>query len=145
MIDKMNERVSLNLLKNSKLGRLCCVLENLEPYVVPVNYLFTADSIYMHSLPGLKISAMRLNPKICLQIDRISDGGFKWQSVIASGEFEEITEIDERVEILEKFFKEFPRFTPVEANLTKGNSLEELIVFRIKDISLTGASENWLS
>ncbi len=143
MIEELNKKASLEMLKSGKLGRLCCVMENREPHVVPVNYVFKEGFIYIHSLPGLKIDVMRLNPKVCLQIDVIADGGLRWKSVIASGEYEEIVESEEKSKILNEFIKKFPRFTPVEANFTVGNSLEKIIVFRIKDLSLTGVSENW--
>ncbi len=143
MINTLNEKASLELLKNNRLGRLGCVLENGEPYIVPINYLFEDEYIYIHSLLGQKITAMRINPKICLQIDSIADDGFEWQSVIAHGEFEEIENRDIKTKILYRFYEDFPRFTPVEAKFNKEISLKNVIVFRIKDMNLTGVSESY--
>ena len=143
MINVLDEKTSLEFLENNKLGRLGCVLESGEPYVVPINYLFDEDKIYIHSLPGEKISAMRANSKICLQIDTIAEDGFEWQSVIAYGEYVEIDERELKTRILYKFYEEFPRFTPVEAKFDIGNSLKNVVMFRLKIVRLTGVSESY--
>ncbi len=143
MIDKMKEKESLEFMKNNSLGRLGCVLENGVPYVIPVVYLVEDEYVYIHSLPGQKVTAMRNNPNICLQIDRITDDGFQWQSVIAFGEFEEIENRDVKTKILYRYFEKFPRFTPVEAKFDVDNSLKNVVVFRIKNLRLTGVSENY--
>ncbi|MEZ5344625.1 MAG: pyridoxamine 5'-phosphate oxidase family protein [Pyrinomonadaceae bacterium] len=139
----MSEEDALRLLNRSKCGRLGCVLEDSAPYIVPINYLVAEEMVYMHSLPGQKVSAMRLNPNICLQIEKVRDEGFKWQSVVVSGEFEEICETGAKAFILDLFYEKFPRFTPVEAVFPPGMSSEEIIVFRIRDMSISGVSENW--
>jgi hypothetical protein len=47
-----------DLLCAGNLGRLGCVADG-DPYVVPVNYFCDGESVYMHSLPGKKINALR--------------------------------------------------------------------------------------
>jgi nitroimidazol reductase NimA-like FMN-containing flavoprotein (pyridoxamine 5'-phosphate oxidase superfamily) len=143
MINTLTENLSKKLLKNQKIGRLGCVLEGNKPYVVPVAYLFEEGNIYIHSFPGQKISAMRQNPKVCLQVDELADDGFEWQSVIVFGEFEEIRGREKKTKILYSFYEKFPRFTPVEANLDAENSLQSVIVFCINIEHLTGVSEGY--
>src|SRR5262245_1384454 len=41
--------------------------------VVPVNYLFDGEFIYIHSLPGRKIDVLRANPNACMQVDAVED------------------------------------------------------------------------
>jgi Pyridoxamine 5'-phosphate oxidase len=67
MIEHLDENAARKLFKEQKFGHLGCVLASGEPYVVPVNYLYVDDEIYIHSLPGSKIDALRLNGKICLE------------------------------------------------------------------------------
>ncbi len=66
MIKKIDEAGSLRILKKQTLGHLGCILESGEPYVLPVNYLLRNDEIFIHSLPGMKIEALRANPRVCL-------------------------------------------------------------------------------
>ena len=46
------------LLNACRIGRLGCV-DNGEPNVVPINYVFEDGTIYSHSLPGRKIEVLR--------------------------------------------------------------------------------------
>ncbi len=49
MISRMGEMESRALLREKLTGRLGCS-DRDKPYVVPVNYLFDGESIYVHSL-----------------------------------------------------------------------------------------------
>ncbi|NMS24947.1 pyridoxamine 5'-phosphate oxidase family protein, partial [Vibrio parahaemolyticus] len=51
MIAKLSEEEAQELLQRNELGRLGCIVDD-RPYVVPVNYLYDGDSVYIHSLPG---------------------------------------------------------------------------------------------
>jgi nitroimidazol reductase NimA-like FMN-containing flavoprotein (pyridoxamine 5'-phosphate oxidase superfamily) len=139
MITQLHSEESHALLSNSKLGRLGCLTEG-EPYVVPVHYLYEGDSIYMHSLPGRKITSLRAHPRACLQVDEIKDA-FHWRSVIAYGNYEEITDSRERERILSALFARLPYFTPVESAMTQAAGLPETIVFRLRIDTITGVCE----
>jgi nitroimidazol reductase NimA-like FMN-containing flavoprotein (pyridoxamine 5'-phosphate oxidase superfamily) len=127
------------LFESAKVGRLGCIV-NGEPYVVPINYLLEGDYLYSHSLNGTKISALRENPRACVQVDEIASE-LDWRSAIAFGSFEEITKPDERAEVLNKLFRVFPRLTPVESAITLDGLAQEVIVFRIRIDRLTAVAE----
>ncbi len=143
MIKKLSEESSREFLREHSTARLGCILDSGEPYVVPVVYLYRDDSIYIHSLEGLKISAMRKNPKICLQTDEVQEDGFEWKSVIVFGEFKEITEQSKKTEVLFDFYKKFPKFTPVEAKFDDEVSMKSVIIFRIEIERITGVTESY--
>jgi nitroimidazol reductase NimA-like FMN-containing flavoprotein (pyridoxamine 5'-phosphate oxidase superfamily) len=127
------------LFESAKVGRLGCVV-NGDPYVVPINCLLEDNYLYSHSLNGLKISALRQNPRACVQVDEI-ESTLNWRSAIAFGKFEEITNPNERAVILNKIFKVFPMLTPVEATLARDGLAQEVIVFRIRIERITAVSE----
>lgn len=127
------------LLSACKIGRLGCV-DNGEPYVVPINYVFEGESIYSHSLPGRKIDALRAHPRACLQVDEI-ENDFNWRSVIAYGNFEEIRVPSDRKSILRKLLTRFPLLTPVESVMTQDGSAPDSVVFRIRIDRITGVTE----
>ena len=127
------------LLNGCRIGRLGCV-DNGEPYVVPINYVFEDESIYSHSLPGQKIEALRANPRACLQVDEI-ENDFSWRSVIAYGNFEEIRTPGERRSILGKLLAHFPLLTPVESVMAQDASAPDTVVFRIRVDRITGVAE----
>jgi nitroimidazol reductase NimA-like FMN-containing flavoprotein (pyridoxamine 5'-phosphate oxidase superfamily) len=135
----MDETEARDLIAAGKIGRLGCV-HNGEPYVVPINYVFEDMSIYSHSLPGLKIEALRAHPRACLQLDEIQDD-FSWRSVIAYGNFEEIRVPSDRRSILSKLLARFPLLTPVESVMAQDAAAPDSIVFRIIVDRITGVEE----
>ena len=128
------------LLSDCRIGRLGCV-DNGEPYVVPINYVFEDGNIYSHSLPGRKIDALRAHPRACLQVDEI-ENDFNWRSVIAYGDFEEIRMPSERRSILGKLLARFPQLTPVESVMAQDASAPDSVVFRIGIDRMTGVAES---
>ncbi len=138
-IGKLRLSEAMSILQEGTLGRLGCVAEG-KPYVVPVNYYFDGQDIYIHTLPGRKVNAMRTNPSACLQVDEIKDA-YHWRSVIAYGSYEEITEEEAREKILADIFKRLPHLSPVESKMTKGTS--GAIIFRLRVEEVTGVGEEW--
>jgi nitroimidazol reductase NimA-like FMN-containing flavoprotein (pyridoxamine 5'-phosphate oxidase superfamily) len=128
-----------DLIAGGKIGRLGCV-DNGEPYVVPINYVFEDGSIYSHSLPGRKIEALRAHPRACLQVDKI-ENDFEWRSAIAYGGFEELRVQGERKAVLRKLLARFPLLTPVESTIAKDAGAPDSIVFRIIVDRITGVKE----
>jgi nitroimidazol reductase NimA-like FMN-containing flavoprotein (pyridoxamine 5'-phosphate oxidase superfamily) len=77
------------LLQNERIGRLGCYYQG-KVYILPINYVYEQGCIYGHSLSGMKIEMMRLNPQVCFQVDHITSLSY-WESVMAWGRFEELT------------------------------------------------------
>ncbi len=139
MITTIADEHAQELLRSARLGRLGCIVDG-EPYIVPINFLFEDNCMYSHSLPGVKITALRKNARACVQVDEI-ENDLSWRSVLAFGNFEEIVKPSERKEILSKLLKRFPLLTPVETAIANYGSRAEVIVFRIRIDRLTGVSE----
>ena len=139
MMKMLSNEEGRQLLQAARVARLGCVV-NGEPYVVPVNYHLEGDYLYSHSLPGLKISGLRENPRACLQLDEIQDD-LRWRSVIAFGRYEEITQPNERAQVLTKLLRYFPMLTPVESAIAIDGCSPQVIVFKIKIERLTAVSE----
>ena len=138
-IGKLGNTDALVILREGTLGRLGCIAEGW-PYVVPVNYYFDGENIYIHTLPGKKLDALRANPRVCLQVDEIKDP-YNWRSVIAYGTFEEISNEETQENVLTKLYSRLPHMTPVESRLVKGS--KGTIVFRVKVEEVTGMAEEW--
>ena len=136
---KLLEKEAAAILLQQNLGRLGCIADG-EPYVVPVHYFFDGENVYLHSLPGRKINALRAQPRACLQVDEIQDS-YHWRSVIAYGSYEEINDAQLRERTLAELFRHLPHLTPVESKMRAGNS--EIIIFRLCVDRITGVGESW--
>ena len=141
MMRNLDEKAAREVFKEQRIAHLGCVLENGEPYVVPVNYLFKDDEIYIHCLPGQKLDALRANGKVCLQVEKIGKS-CRWKSAIAFGEFQEVKRTNKKIEILKEFSTRFEHLTPVEAMIEEQWNLGGLVVFRLSIKRITGMSES---
>ena len=139
MISTLTAEQSYALLREGRVAHLG-VIERGGPYVVPVNYVFDGEYIYLHSLPGRKVSAMRSDPRVCVQVDEVQDD-FCWKSVIAFGRAEEITGTDARAHALALLLSLFPHLTPVESLMAGDAAAPAPLAFRIRLERITGLSE----
>lgn len=138
MIKPLGREEARNLIFESRIGRLGVVSYG-GPYVVPVNYVFDDDSLYVHSLPGRKLEALRANPRACLQVDKVVDP-YHWGSAIAFGVFEELTDSNERDRAVKMLLARFPRLTPVES-VPVHDGQSSVVIFRIRIEEITGVGE----
>lgn len=90
MLGQLNDTQIRNILSSQVLGRLACT-DGKQPYVVPVTYIYDGDNIYGQTNEGLKLKILRKNPNVCFEVDVMTDMR-NWQSVIANGHFEELTD-----------------------------------------------------
>jgi len=94
MLGKLNDIETEEILRRQVVGRIGCCADGVT-YVVPVSYAYDGKNIYAHTFEGMKLSMMRKNPHVCFETDILKNMS-NWQSVIAWGEFEELTEPKER-------------------------------------------------
>ncbi|MBV9119445.1 MAG: pyridoxamine 5'-phosphate oxidase family protein [Chloroflexi bacterium] len=92
------------LISGSKIARLGIYdRHHQRVYIVPVSYYFRDGAAYLHSAPGLKLDLLHEQPRrVCFQVDQISDEG-EWQSALGWGNFEQITDPDQRMKVLQGF------------------------------------------
>jgi nitroimidazol reductase NimA-like FMN-containing flavoprotein (pyridoxamine 5'-phosphate oxidase superfamily) len=135
----LTDTETLELISSNTIGHLGCVV-NDEPYVVPINYIFEEGSIYSHSLPGLKVEAMRAKSRVCLQVEQV-ESEFDWRSAIVFGEFEEIRISEDRTKVLRKLLARFPFLTPVESTMAADANSPESVVYRIVIERVSGVAE----
>ena len=147
MLGKLNPEEIEEVLQSQIIGRIGCHAGGVT-YVVPISYAYNGIYIYAHTHEGKKIDMMRENPKICFEVDTMENMA-NWKSVIAWGEFEELTDEKEReagLQILlnrilpiitSKTVQLSPHwpFPPEDVNNIKG------IVYRFKLTEKTGRFE----
>src|ERR1700688_573053 len=88
------------LLSKQVVGRIGCRYGE-SVYIVPISYAYDGKYVYCHTHEGRKVDLMRLNPKVCFEVDNMPNMA-NWQSVIAWGEFEELKDPSERGKALNK-------------------------------------------
>ena len=149
MLGILNEKQIEELLKRQVIGRLGCHVKG-DTYIVPINYNYKNGIIYAHSGPGKKIDMMRKNPNVCFEVDEI-EGVFRWQSVIAWGTYEEISDPDEKQQAMQGLIHrimplvEYPTEHPSHGITEKEADMDTLIeniVYKIGITKVTGRFEH---
>lgn len=97
--------VQEEILRQAEVGRLGTSVDGV-PYVVPMNFCYVEDIIYLHSFrDGKKIKAIQSNPKVCFEVDdgeiikgdAPCDYSWRYTSVIANGVATIVEDKDERL------------------------------------------------
>ncbi|MGK2863725.1 MAG: pyridoxamine 5'-phosphate oxidase family protein [Chitinophagaceae bacterium] len=88
MLGQLNDDKMKSILTSQAVGRLACT-DGKQPYIVPVTYTYDGKYIYGQTNEGTKLKMLRMNPKVCFEVDMMTDMR-NWQSVIVYGEFEEL-------------------------------------------------------
>ena len=127
-----------DVLKRASIARLGCARDN-QPYVVPVHVYFDENYLYSFAMLGQKITWMRDNPRVCVQVDEIVDRT-QWATVIAFGRYEELLHMPrqeaERQRAKELFQRVPDWWQPGASNPQR--ELRMAMVYRIRIESLTG-------
>ena len=147
MFGDLGEDTIETILQNQIFGHLGCHV-NRTTYVVPISYAYENGSIYVHTEEGMKINMMRQNPNVCFEVFQMENMG-NWQSVIAWGIYQELTDSEERTAGLKLLLqRKLPMISSKTVQLTKEWPLipENLnsiggIVFRINLNIKTGRYE----
>ncbi|TFG57742.1 MAG: pyridoxamine 5'-phosphate oxidase family protein [Spirochaetales bacterium] len=107
---------ALRLLSEARVCRLGCS-DNGKPYVLPMNFVFAENTLFLHSGPEKsKIAILRLNPRVCVQIDEIKEmvrGGnpcgfsYSFVSLLVHGEAAFETSVPEKNAALVHFARKY--------------------------------------
>jgi nitroimidazol reductase NimA-like FMN-containing flavoprotein (pyridoxamine 5'-phosphate oxidase superfamily) len=148
MMGQLNNNEIETLLKEAVLGRIGCY-DGKFSYVVPISYVYDGKYVYCHTYEGKKIDILRKNPMACFEVEHIPNLA-NWQSVIAQGVFEELTDPTLRSDALRKLNnRKLPFITSRTTILSKewpfsSETLSQIagITFRILLTEKTGRFEN---
>jgi uncharacterized protein len=88
MLGQLTETQIQNVLSSQVIGRLGCCSRK-QPYIVPVTYAYDGKYIYGQTNEGTKLDILRKNPKVCFEVETMTDMR-NWKSVVIFGKFEEL-------------------------------------------------------
>ena len=141
VIHEMTPDECRELLSRTTLVRLACARAN-KPYIVPVclAYHKKTQDLFGVSPAGKKITWMRRNPRVCIEVDDVQDR-FHWTTLVIDGRYEEIPPTAANREIRELALGLFRRraewWLPALGKV-EGREQHSLVVYRIVIDSMTG-------
>ena len=98
------------LLQRESFGHLGCARDG-RPYVVPMHYAYDGKELYFFTTEGMKTQFIEANPKVCLQVEEITDRTH-WRSVMVIGQAEQVTNAEETQRALKLITERNPSLTP---------------------------------
>jgi nitroimidazol reductase NimA-like FMN-containing flavoprotein (pyridoxamine 5'-phosphate oxidase superfamily) len=108
-----------SIINKCEVGYLGMMDETGKPYVIPLNFGFANDTIYLHSSKkGKKIDLLKNNPMVCIAFstdhllryqdeDIACSWSMKYRSVLVFGKVEFIDDFDERTEAMNTIMKKY--------------------------------------
>ena len=114
-------------------------LEN-KPYVLPFNFGYEDQTIYLHSGPGgKKLDVLKNNPHVCISFSTDHElfhrhepvacsYGMRYRSVLAFGKVEFIEDFDEKVRILNIIMR---KYTGKEFDYN-APAVNNVVIFKVK-------------
>jgi uncharacterized protein len=106
---EITEKVIIEeIFRQNEVGHLGTAVEGV-PYVVPMNFAYSRDVIYLHThKDGKKIKDIQKNPNVCFQVDsgeiitgdNPCDFSWEYRSAIAFGRASTVESQDERIKAL---------------------------------------------
>jgi nitroimidazol reductase NimA-like FMN-containing flavoprotein (pyridoxamine 5'-phosphate oxidase superfamily) len=138
-----DQRVIQELLSSAEICRLAMV-DNGEPYIVPLNYGFRDNALYVHSAAaGRKIDILKRNSRVCFEVESDSvivrheeacRWGTKSRSIIGYGRVEIITDYEEKKHGLDIILAHYGR---ADSNAYNETQLEAIVILRVAIESIT--------
>jgi hypothetical protein len=139
----ITEEEAIALLNKAEYGVLSTVTENGEPYGVPLNFCVIDHCIYFHcAVEGRKIDNIKQNKSVSFcavgNTEILPDKfGTKYESVIVSGEVEEVFDMNKQLVLEGLLHKYSPEF--IDKGIKYIEDLKEKTrVFKITTNKLTG-------
>ena len=133
-----------SILENNTICRIA-FSENNNPYLVPMNYGYYENKMYLHSAKeGKKIKMLETNNQICFEItDSIEivesknacNFGTKYRSVIGFGKMIPVSDTNEKQKALQVLMKQH---TNKDNWQFPEKMMEKIIILEIRIESLTG-------
>jgi nitroimidazol reductase NimA-like FMN-containing flavoprotein (pyridoxamine 5'-phosphate oxidase superfamily) len=134
------------ILRENQVGRLGTAVDG-RPYVVPMNFVYTKDTIILHThRDGKKVKDIQRNPQVCFEVDggEIVEGddpcNYSWtyRSVIANGTARLIDDPEDKLKALRLLSDKYAFGKGRRLDLEKVKKFKDLLVIEIKVDEMTG-------
>lgn len=140
----MSEAACRKLLAETEYGVLALCGGDLEPYAVPVNYVYDGQSLYFHgAMEGKKIDLIRQNPRASFSVvchTEIMRESFntRFQSVCLFGTVELLQSDEEKLRVFRLLSDRFVSAPEETIRSYFSANLSQTAVFRLNIEEMTG-------
>ena len=152
LVIKSKEKI-IQFLNREQTGRISSIDENGYPQIIPMNFIFINNSIYMHShTKGEKLDNIRRNSRVGFEVDKnleflpsyffdpndASLADTLYISVVIKGEASIVNDVEEKVLVLNELMKKYQpegKYAPMTRDM---EVLEAVAVIKIMPNEMNG-------
>lgn len=126
------------LLSRIGYGHLGCAREG-RPYVVPMNYSYDGECLYIFTTEGMKTGFIEANAEVCMQVEEV-ESRTSWRSVMVTGKAERITRQEEKEHAMQLITENNPTLTPAinRTQVDAWGRANEIALYRIRPSIIDG-------
>lgn len=145
-MDEISRDEVLDLLNSAPVAHLGMV-ENGEPYVVPMSFVLVGDRILFRTMAGRKLDAIKSNPAVCLEVTDLDEKSGSWVSVIVKGLAEEVFDDDLKSETVSRLLRKYEEVigSPLSRNggLRAIAGLPHVVAMTLDQVSGLSSGRGW--
>ena len=142
-----------DFLNNQPVGRVCSIDTKGYPQVIPMNFVYRDNVIYMHSHPfGEKLDNIRRNPQVGFEVDQhvcflpsyyfhptdASQADTLYVSVVIKGRAELVQDCDEKARALNALMEKYQKEGSYEALDAEMPVVEEVAIIKVVPAEMRG-------
>lgn len=142
-----------DFLNNQPVGRVCSIDSKGYPQVIPMNFVFSDNAVYMHSHPfGEKLDNIRRNPQVGFEVDQhvcflpsyyfhptdASQADTLYISVVIKGRAEIVQDSGEKARALNALMEKYQKEGKYEALDAEMPVVEEVAIIKVVPAEMRG-------
>ena len=149
---KSKEKI-IEFLNQQETGRVCSIDKEGFPQIIPMNFVYANDAIYMHSHPrGEKLENMSKNPKVGFEADQsleflpsyftsptdASQADTLYISVVIKGSASQVSDPKEKAMALNELMKKYQPEGGYEKLTSHMGVVEEVAIIKVTPVTIRG-------
>jgi nitroimidazol reductase NimA-like FMN-containing flavoprotein (pyridoxamine 5'-phosphate oxidase superfamily) len=143
----VNEKAMVSIIEKAIICRVAMCWQD-EPYVIPMNFGYRDNYIYLHSArEGRKLDILRNNGKVCIEFDVdvelmqsqvACNTSMKYKSVLAFGKAIILKDVAEKKKALDIIINHYYHHNSPSVFHYPENALEKVIIIKVKIENMIG-------
>ena len=143
----VDKKVMVSIIEKAIICRVAMCWQD-EPYVIPMNFGYRDNYIYLHSAgEGRKLDILRNNDKVCIEFDvdvglvqsqKACNTEMKYKSVLAFGKAVILKDIVEKKKALDIIMHHYYNHDSLSVFHYPEDTLEKVIIIKVKVEKITG-------
>lgn len=149
---KSKEKI-IEFLNQQETGRVCSIDKDGFPQIIPMNFVYANDAIYMHSHPkGEKLENISKNPKVGFEVDQsleflpsyftsptdASQADTLYISVVIKGKASLVSDPKEKTMALNELMKKYQPEGGYEKLTPDMGVVEEVAIIKVAPVTMRG-------